>query len=263
MKTLEELDKWIAGRVRAWSSKVSGSHPRELLEVRRDILADLRDRVEPRGEGRSVFPWDTVSIRLAAQTGEQAEVWRAALADEGGLSEDVRELLSEAGCRLPASFTVTVTMAEDPALAWSERPFQIECARTSARAAAKKAAAERPRALLTVIRGEADPVEFEMASNRVNIGRLKEVTDARGGLRRRNDVAFTDSETSVSREHAYIAWDAELGRFRVHDCGSQRGTSVFRDGRRVEVAAGNPRGVQLQSGDEINVGSARLRFVIE
>jgi hypothetical protein len=263
MKTLDELDRWIAGRVRAWSSKVSGGQPRELLEVRRDILADVRDRVEPKGEGRSVFAWDTVSIQLAAQTSDQAELWRAALGEEGGLEQDVRALLSEAGCMLPASFSVTVTMVDDPALAENDHPFRIEYARSGGRAVVKSAASERPAAKLTVIRGETESPEFEIASDRVNIGRLKEVLDNREGLRRRNDIAFADSETTVSREHAYIQWDAATGRFRVHDCGSQRGTSVFRDGRRVEVAKGNPRGVQLQSGDEISVGAARLRFSVE
>jgi pSer/pThr/pTyr-binding forkhead associated (FHA) protein len=71
-------------------------------------------------------------------------------------------------------------------------------------------------------------------------------------------VAFAETETTVSREHAHIRYDAESGKYRLYDSGSQRGTSIFRDGRRLE--APRVRGVQLRSGDEIHVGDARVRF---
>jgi len=262
MKSLEQLDKWIAGRVKAWTTRVAGAPPPRVLELRRDILEDVRDRIEPKGQGRSVFPWDRISIRLWAHDSEQAELWQAAFAGEANLEGDIRELLTEAGCAIPAAFNVTVTSLEDEALAHSDPPFQVEYARQHSDAAPVKRAAEtaRPAAKLTVIRGEADPHEFDIAADRVNIGRLPEVFGDRDGLRRRNDIAFADTETSVSREHAHIRYDAESGRFRLHDSGSQRGTSIFREGRRLEVPKGNPQGVQLRSGDEINVGSARLRF---
>ncbi len=46
----------------------------------------------------------------------------------------------------------------------------------------------------------------------------------------------------VSREHAYIRFDAESGKFRLYDSMSQRGTSLFREGRRLETPKGPRRG---------------------
>jgi|SRR5579884_1645776 len=260
MRSLEQLDKWIAGRVRAWTTRVAGAAPPRLLELRRDILEDIRDHIEPKGEGRSVFPWDQITVRLWAQYEDQAELWQAAFTEENALENDVRDLLREAGCAAPAGLTVTVISVEDEALAHADPPFQVDYSRHQGETRAKPATPARPPAKLTVIRGEAEPHELVVAADRVNIGRLQEVFGDRDGLRRRNDIAFADTETSVSREHAHIRYDADAGHFRLHDSGSQRGTSIFREGRRLEVPKGNPRGVQLHSGDEINVGSARLRF---
>jgi len=118
----------------------------------------------------------------------------------------------------------------------------------------------RPNAKLTVLRGEVEPTEYTIQSDRLNIGRLKEVIGEKDGLLRRNDIAFADTETTVSREHAYIRYDPESGKFRLYDSLSQRGTSVFRGGRRFEVPKGLTHGFQLRSGDEIHLGDARIAF---
>jgi hypothetical protein len=48
--------------------------------------------------------------------------------------------------------------------------------------------------------------------------------------------------------------------YRICDDGSEFGTRVFRDGRQIEVPAGNRRGERLRPGDEIYLGRACLRF---
>jgi len=56
MNALEELDRWIAGKIKGWSSRVSGEpRGRELLEIRLEILERVRAEIEPKGGGRSVF----------------------------------------------------------------------------------------------------------------------------------------------------------------------------------------------------------------
>ena len=140
-----------------------------------------------------------------------------------------------------------------------EDSFHIDYRRK--KAAAKQAPA-RPEAKLRVVRGDAETPEIDIRTDRVNLGRMKEVVGERGGLRRRNDLAFAETETTVSREHAYIRFDADTGRFRLYDYMSQRETSIFRDGRRIDVPRASTRGVQLQSGDEIHLGDARVRFEI-
>ena len=259
MRSLEQLDRWIAGKIKQWTSRVSGSpQSLEFLEIRRDILEDIRDAIEPAGEGRSIFPYNSVALRIAAADEQQAALFDAAF---DTLEEDVRELLLEAGCTPPAGFTLTATAVEDAALASSERPFRIDY--STRKGPLKSTVARRPEARLTVVRGQADAQEYAIHSDRINIGRLKEVVGDKDGLRRRNDIAFSDAETSVSREHAYIRYDSESGRFRLYDNRSQRGTSVFREGRRLEAPRNAIRGLQLQSGDEIHLGEARLLFEIK
>jgi predicted component of type VI protein secretion system len=83
------------------------------------------------------------------------------------------------------------------------------------------------------------------------------VASGDGSVRRRNDIAFDDSESTVSREHAHIEFEG--GKFRLfHDSG-ERPTRLFREGRAVPVPPIG-RGAQLRSGDEIHLGEARLRF---
>ena len=78
----------------------------------------------------------------------------------------------------------------------------------------------------------------------------------------RNDVIFEEGAdevtATVSRRHAHIR--AEDGEYRICDDGSEFGTRVFRDGRSIEVPAGDRRGEKLRDGDEIYLGRACLRF---
>lgn len=263
MRALEQLDYWITAKVKNWSSKVSGvPRGREILEIRRDILEDVRDHIQPTGQGRRLLPYSTISIRIAAEDREQREVLDAAFGGDD-LEEDVRELLSEADCPVPVGFDVRVSIVEDAALAASGRPFAAEYSSGKGASPGKLNRNARPHAKLTIVRGAAEVTEHTIQSDRVNIGRLKEVIGDKDGLRRRNDIAFSDAETTVSREHAYIRYDAESGRFRLYDSLSQRGTSVFREGRRLEVPKGVTHGFQLRSGDEIHVGDARIAFESE
>lgn len=259
MRSLEQLDRWIADKVKNWTSRISGTpHGMELLEIRRDILEGVRDRIEPRGAGKSLFPYNSVSIQIAAENDEERDVREAAFAGADGLEQDIAGLLHEAGCPMPAGFKVTVEVVEDSALAGIGRPFQIDYQRSKGAVERASTPNARPAMKLTVVRGQTGAAEYAIDAERVNIGRLKEVVGDKDGLRRRNDVAFAETETTVSREHAHIRYDAESGKYRLYDSGSQRGTSIFRDGRRLE--APRVRGVQLRSGDEIHVGDARVRF---
>jgi hypothetical protein len=249
MRSLEDLDRWIATKVK----RFGGGEPqrRELLEIRRDILEDVRRHIQPKGEGKYVFPYNEIAIHLAAENEGQREMLEAALSNEQTLENDIRELLSEAGCPVPRDFQVSIDL--------DATPFGVSFRNRKAPAEAP-AVGGRPAAKLVVTKGNADPAELEIAANRINLGRLKEVVGEKEGLRRRNDLSFDVSETTVSREHGYIRYEVASGRFRICDDKSARGISVFRDGRRIGVPRASSRGVQLQSGDEIHLGDARIRF---
>jgi hypothetical protein len=259
MRSLEQLDRWIASKLKAWSSGAVGAQGMDLLEIRREILHDIRDHIEPKGEGKNVFPYNDVQINIAAADRTHQALLEGALGGDKELEQTISALLNEAGCPLPAAFSVTVSVTEDPAIALTGHPFHIDYSHVKS-AAKNTGHHSRPNAKLTVLRGQADPNEYTISSDRINLGRLKEVVSAKDGLRRRNDIAFAETETTVSREHAHLRYDPASGKFRLYDAMSQHGTNVFREGRRFTVPKGLTRGLPLQSGDEIHLGAARLRF---
>jgi hypothetical protein len=120
----------------------------------------------------------------------------------------------------------------------------------------------RPSARLVVLQGSAIQAELVIDRDLVYVGRLNEVKSKAGGLERRNDLAFADTETTVSRKHAWLRYHPMEGKFRAYnDPACSLGTQVFRDGR--IIVCDSTRGVQLQSGDELHLGNAQIRFEIE
>jgi hypothetical protein len=261
MKPLQNIDRWIARSLERLSAQIAGGpQPKEALEIRREILSEIRDKIEPRGDGEYLFPFQELFIHIYAVDEEQLPSFEAAFLYEGGLEQQVKELLTEAGCKGAVEVTVDVTV--NP-FAEEGEPFVFEyrslpkghLAATAAATAAPEV--KRPRASIQVLKGAADRSEYRFDQNMVYLGRLKEVSSRDGGVRRRNDVAFDETEGTVSREHAHIAY--QDGKFRLfHDSG-ERPTRLFRDGRAVPVPAIG-RGAQLRSGDEIHLGEARLKF---
>jgi pSer/pThr/pTyr-binding forkhead associated (FHA) protein len=137
-------------------------------------------------------------------------------------------------------------------------PFSIEYAMEVPASQPQPAAPAR----LTVIHGKAREAVYTLDKTRINIGRLAELTDAEHRVIRRNDVVFEEgadeANATVSRKHAHIR--REAGEYRICDDSSEFGTRIFRDGRALEVPAGNPRGERLRPGDEIYLGRACVRF---
>ncbi len=256
MKSLETVDRWLGKHFERWSSNIAGgAHPKEALEIRREVLRAIADKVEAKGGGEYLFPYSEIAVKLAASGAEQVDILTAAFLDEDALQTDVRDLLSESGCA-GSAVKVSVEVIEDSAAP----QFQLEFKRVEkpAKGAAATPAKVRPAAWLYVESGNAERPEYYIGKDVTYLGRLKEVREKQGGLRRRNDVAFDDAETTVSREHAHITF--EDGKFRLfHDSG-ERGTRLFRDGRVVPLPATGSRGTQLRGGDEIHLGEARLRF---
>src|SRR5262249_41383409 len=92
------------------------------------------------------------------------------------------------------------------------------------------------------------------------------VRDNQNRLMRTNHVAFTECaeepNPSVSRRHAHIEAAGSPAEYRLYDDRSAHGTSVQRSGVTIVVPPG-PRGIRLQSGDEIALGEARVQVEIE
>ena len=113
-----------------------------------------------------------------------------------------------------------------------------------------------------MLKGTATQRVYVHEGPRVYLGRLEEVVDPDGRVRRRNDVAFLEVgeiNSTVSREHARIAWDAESGGYWLRAEQNASGTRIYRGGRTIDVSAHDRRGVRLQSGDEVYLGRAAVK----
>ena len=251
MSFFDEVEKGIERAFRAWTERFFGAAAADdLVLVHGAILEDIEGRVERFPRGQAGFPYNHVAVRVAAGAEERRAAFEAALAADRRLEGEVRRLLEAAGCRLPAGFAVEVEVRAEA----SEKVFQIEY---TTRAAAPRGQAP---ARLVLVRGAAAQPSYDLNRPRTNIGRLPEILDQHQRILRRNEVAFEEGEDTVSRRHAHIRYHAATGEYRLCDDGSEYGTSIFRDGRRIDLPKGDRRGERLRPGDELYFGRACARF---
>jgi hypothetical protein len=267
MKLFSEIEKTIERGFRRWTEKVFGqAESDELLLVHRAMLEEIEGKIQVLARGKRVFPYTHVTVTLSSADADRRTLYQSAFGEGGRLEADVREALQGAECEMPRGFRLEVTTAENEVPSGG-RAFAIEYG-VDERKPAKRPADGPEAALvaaigrLVVVRGKAASTEYTLDKPRTNIGRLADVTDSEQRVVRRNDVVFEEgvdeANATVSRRHAHIRLEA--GEYRVCDDESEFGTRVFRDGRPIEVPAGNRRGERLKPGDEIYLGRACLRF---
>lgn len=264
MKLFSEIEKTIERGFRRFSERVFGkAESDELILVHRAILEEIAGKVQTLARGRRVFPYSRMVVTLSSADTDRRAVYQTAFAGDGRLENDIREALAGAECELPRSFAVEVKVAEAQAGAKAfEIEYSVEAPAPRTPAPTPVAPDIRAPARLVIVKGKAERTEYTLDKPRTNIGRLAELTDSEQRVVRRNDVVFEEgadeANATVSRSHAHIRLDA--GEYRICDDESEFGTRVFRDGRPIEVPAGNRRGEKLRPGDEIYCGRACLRF---
>ena len=255
MSLFSEIEKTIARGFHRFAARMFGpADSNELLLLHRAILADVEGKVQIVARGRRVFPFARVVVTLVAAEAEHRTILQAAFGER--LGADIRAAMEGSDCELPRGFSVEVRTAE-AGLSAFEIAYSAEPVKTGA-VPAPAATTGR----VVVVKGKTASPEYTLERARTNIGRLVELTDADHRVVRRNDVVFEEgadeANATVSRKHAHIRVDA--GDYRLCDDGSEFGTRVFRDGRSIEVPAGDRRGEKLRPGDEIYLGRACLRF---
>jgi hypothetical protein len=256
MSLFSEIEKGIERGFRRWTERMFGpAESNELLMVHRAILEEIEGKVQVMARGRRVFPFAHVMVNLVAAEEERRMLLQAAFGER--LGNDVREMLDGVGCEIPPGFAVEVGTAADGMAA-----FEIKYAAEAPKPVADPVAKPVTVARLVPVKGKTEREEYRLDRARTNLGRLPELTDADHRVVRRNDIVFEEGAdevtATVSRRHAHIRLDD--GEYRLCDDGSEFGTRVFRDGRSIEVAAGDRRGEKLRDGDEIYLGRACLRF---
>jgi hypothetical protein len=261
MSLLRRIEQTLDKRLRALfggSSNRPGA--REGIELYRDALDRIVARATAGKRGDRLFPFDLVRVELAAPNAELKAVLEA-LFDPNQMSEDIRAALIEERITAPERLTVAVHYPPD-----AQTDLRIFCEKAPTPEPGEETPVARPLSAMWLITlsGVSSAPEFLVDRPQVNIGREREVIDSEGRAVRRNDLHFetgaAEANSTVSRSHAHIRFDSNTGEWRIFDDGSSLGTTIFRDGRRIEVPPHAPRGAMLKPGDEIYLGQARLLF---
>jgi hypothetical protein len=268
------LDKWSTVS-RPWEQ---GSEP---LEIRQAILDEVASKVTAAGPGKRIFPYGKVCVQVVVADDEERARFEAAVEEAWDLEQGIRERLTERGAVPPARLVVEIELVPEGGEAFGGRRYRIvyerepgggKAAGGTARGERQEAAppAERPALELAVVRGRAQEAAYRFTEPRILLGRMEEVLDEAGRVKRRNDVAFVDGtgeggergdsdeiNRTVSREHARITWDEDERCFWLR--AEAQGVRIFRGGDPIEVSRHDRRGVRLVAGDEIYLGRASVR----
>jgi hypothetical protein len=261
LRTLRRLESRLARTVDSAAQKMTPAGRREPLEVLHAIVDSVEKRIEPAGRGKYIFPFNQIRISIAAGSRETRARFEAVLESEVPLQDRIVQALQAAGCP-STSLHITTCYVEQPEPEWPTSDFTVEFDRVTVLPQAEPQTNDAQHSLkLTIVHGAAQKPAYVFTASRINLGRCPEVRSDRNRLIRMNHVAFVESaeepNPSVSRHHAHIDCLANGHEYRLCDDRSAHGTSVQRNGLTIPVPPG-PRGVRLQSADEIMLGEARL-----
>ena len=264
-----KITKAVDAAVTEFVGRGAGVAP---IEIVYSALDAAEGEIQEIGRGRRVFPFNRVIVHCVAADDDRLARARvgAVIAGPPSLAERLVDRLRSAGCVLDG-MAVEVAFAPQRADHWRHQNFHVEFDRVDAPAPAipvepEPATAADVRIKLTVVKGSAAQRVYAFGGGRIDIGRRVEVLDQRQRLIRTNDIAFLEDgpepNSSVSRKHAHVEFIDKDRAYRVYDDGSAQGTSIIREGRTISVPAG-VRGARIENGDEIVLGHARLRVVLE
>lgn len=231
------------------------------LELFHATLDELERRIQPAGRGRRIFPYDRINVRIVQADADRVAI--EAVFDQ--LEARLRERLEELRCELPEVIVATVSVTEPSPDEPESRVLTVECSGDPDVQPAPPPPDGYPPLTITVIKGQCAESEYVFEEPCIAIGRTEDPTDAFGQVRH-NHVAFLEERDGVNetvgRAHARIQYDRSSGHYYVFNEGSSNPTSILRHGSTIRVAPRDPRGVRLQSGDQLQLGRAVLRLTV-
>ncbi len=237
----------------------------ELAEIRLAAL-DVVKAKSHRVSGKYVFPYDLIRIELLGVPEEQAQVFQNDFL-KGYFAEELKAGLTRASYRFPAGLHFEFgTSPRLPEKGESWLSVETAMRQPSTESTPSHAASI---GCFTVIHGTANQMKLMLKKARTNIGRTAEVYRT-AGPSRRNDLVFVgddEIDKTVSREHAHVLRSSTTGEYRLFNDRIYKGEDqcalwIVRDGLSLPVHK-SPRGTLLQTGDEVYVGTAVLRFSLE
>jgi FHA domain len=232
------------------------STPLELLQA---ALDDLETRVQPAGRGSRIFPYNRVVVRIAQSGADRAAI-EAVFRQ---LEPRLRERLAEVGCHAPDTIEPHITC---DSAADGTPVLSVECFNDDDAPVRLPGKETYPPLRVTVVKGQCGATEYTFAEPVIAIGRTEEPVDAKGRVRR-NRIAFLDTRDgiteTVGRAHARLQRDPGTGAYHLFNEASSNPTFILRDGRSIPVPPRDPRGLRVQSGDEVQLGRAVIRLTID
>lgn len=246
------------------------NHPQDVKSIRSKLVQFIKEQFQKAegGEGGNI---QSVFLYIQCKS-EELHLFEAAVYanEEGRFKQDeVQKIADDYAIDLPADWSLEINF-QDPFPPESIKSTDIHAAIfISSR---KKTALKETTAFIKVLQGEAEQVLYTLSSSvpgKITIGREKQVQTA-DGFYRENTIAFPASSTSesnrsVSRQHAHIEWDGENGAFCLY---ADEGGVPPLNKIKVRSTGGQPiklltteYGHQLKNGDQIILGeSALLQF---
>lgn len=259
----EETPRGRATSVRPEAVKPLPSGPApirlEPLEIRKAVVNAVEAQVRLI-DGVPSFPFNRVDVDLVCASEQQKAHLMAELEDAERLQLDLERLFRTMRMHPEPVFALYLHYLSPAKVLEPERfrdGFRVECTREQA--TVRMARPDVARFRLKVEVGDASPSDLPLKGQVINLGRLAEARDAQGRILRRNQLVFQDEgevNKSVSRLHAHLESDGE--QWRLFDDQSVEGTIIMRAGRRIQVPSGGRRGVLIEGGDEIWLGTARI-----
>jgi hypothetical protein len=257
-----QIGKELQSRIREFFDQTPGTDATP-LEIREAVLEDIERRIQPVGRGRRVLPYSRIRVQAILRHADRPS-FEAAFQE---IQAQVRERLAELRCEIPQDLDVQASFLSEPPEGWiAGRLFAVEYLASEP---SPKTPVARPRpdsVRVAVVKGQASSSSYLFSAGDISIGRTPEPEDHLGRVRR-NQVVFLDltdgiTET-VGRAHARLRWDSEAGEYRLYDEGSRNGTAILRGGISMPVPSQDPRGVRVESGDEIQLGRALIQVSFE
>jgi hypothetical protein len=260
MSRLQKLERRIDEKLRQALRSSSPDQTPELIEVYRAILDEVASAIDTLPRGRLTFGYSHVDVCVLVQNPERRRSYEIVFLEADSLTRDIKAQFEEGKVDFPSRLKIDVALVDSLPLDVSERGFDVSYSNPSGSALALDTIPVK----LTVLVGNAGQNQYCFTKKRINLGRLAEVLDSDLRTVRRNDLPLNDDSTvansTVSRAHAHIEFDADASRFRLFDDDSAYGTTVVRDGSVIPVPKGASKGVLLERRDEIILGKVRIRF---
>lgn len=269
MKKILERGKDISAKVIAGVKRAidppSGTETKP-LDIRRLVLEEAENQVQPVGGGRRALPGALLRVRVLVGDATAQKAMALGLSD---IRKDVAARLKELRCDVPAGFDVVVTYSRQRPPTWNDGQtvdVRLESGKGhNPKHMPKPERTTGPAIELTILRGKAQKRAYTLESTRIKIGRGSEPIDQLGRTKY-NDVVFIDDSTpenqTVTRVHASIRFDPKAGELRIFDEGSANGTVIIRNMQEIEVHRRDPMGTVILDGDEIRLGRAAIRVAI-